>query len=176
MRGFVEVITVVDLGVCSVLKKVSDGARTSFCFGKNIWRVFTTKNSSLPSNKIWGIVIDGENRKWFGTKKGIATLLNDEWALFNKKNTPLKTNLIRSITFDDYDRVWVGTEKNITSYDGEKWKKHKMTNKQTFVTNMFIDSFDNKWICTPKNVFVYNDDGVEFKENTITNNSFIVSK
>ena len=41
---------------------------------------------------------------------------------------------------------------------------------------MFIDSFDNKWICTPKNVIVYNDDGVEFKDNIITNNSVIVSK
>ena len=139
-------------------------------------RFFTTKNSNLPSNQIWNIVVDGQNRKWIGTQQGIATLLEDDWVIYNKKNTPLKTNTIKSIIYDNYDRVWVASEKGIVSYDGERWKKHKINNKNLFITSLFVDNFDNKWVCTSKNIIVYNVDGVEFKSNVTINNSVIVSK
>ena len=96
--------------------------------------------------------------------------------VYNRKNTPLKTNIIRSIVCDDYDRIWVASEKNIVSYDGERWKKHKIKNKNALVKNMYVDGFDNKWVCTSNNIIVYNTEGVEFKNNNTVNNNIIVSK
>jgi streptogramin lyase len=139
-------------------------------------KFITQKNSELPNNNIWEIVIDGEGKKWIATKRGIITILDDQWVLFNKTNTPLKTNTIKSLVYDDYDQIWVCGDKAVVSFDGEYWKKHRISNKKTIVTSLFIDDFDNKWLCTMKNVIVYNGDGVEFKSNIIAQNSVVVSK
>ena len=121
-------------------------------------------------------MVDAQNKKWIGTKKGLVAINNEEWLLLNKKNTPLKTNIIKSIVCDDYDRVWVSTESEIISYDGVIWKKQKTKNKKELIINFFIDDFDNKWICTPKRVIVYNLEGVEFKNNNTNESSVVVSK
>ena len=112
------------------------------------------KTQALPNNHVWSIVIDGQNKKWIGTKNGLATITDDGCLLFDKKNTPLKSNVIKSIVCDDYDRVWVSTEREIVSFDGEDWKKHKLKNKKSLIISLFVDAFDNKWISTSKNVVV----------------------
>ncbi len=33
-----------------------------YSFSNNIWRIYNTKNSELPNNNIWDIVIDGEGK------------------------------------------------------------------------------------------------------------------
>ena len=148
-----------------------------YSFKESIWRVFTTKNSQLPNNKIWNIVVDGNDNKWIATKNGLTVITNEGWQLFDKKNSPLRSNRINSIICDDYDRVWVSTEKGVISYDGDKWerKKTKIWKKEV-ITNLFIDAFDNKWICTLTDIVLFNAEGIEFKNNITTENSFIVSR
>ncbi|MBT5750288.1 MAG: hypothetical protein HOI39_04085, partial [Flavobacteriales bacterium] len=117
-----------------------------------------------------------QNKKWIGTKKGIVTITDDGWVLFNKRNTPLKTNIIKSIVCDGYDRVWVSTEKGVISYEGDSWRKYRLKKQRSLIINLFVDAFDNKWIHTSNNIIVFNDEGVEFKNNITNENSVVVSK
>ncbi len=81
----------------------------------------------LKSEKINCIVIDGANRKWFGTEKSGAFLMSEdarqEIHRFNSENSPLFSDNVRSIAInDDNGEVFFGTDKGILSYKGQATK------------------------------------------------------
>jgi ligand-binding sensor domain-containing protein len=74
----------------------------------------------LRDEKITAIEIDGGNRKWIGTEKGVwlfnptgETLINN----FTAENSPLLSNTIRDIEInDETGEVFFATDKGIVSY------------------------------------------------------------
>ena len=86
--------------------------------------------------------------------------------LFSTKNSPLSQKSITAIA----------TEKGVISHEGDSWRKHRLKNKRSLIISLFVDAFDNKWICTSNNIIVFNNEGVEFKNNITNENSVVVSK
>ena len=77
----------------------------------------------LNTEEITTIVIDGANRKWFGTKDAGAYLFSEdatqEVKSLNKKSSPLPSNWITSIAIDpNSGEVYIGTEYGTLSYKG----------------------------------------------------------
>ena len=78
----------------------------------------------LESENVTSVVVDGANRKWFGTYSAGAFLLSPDGTKqllkFNKDNSPLPSNNIISIALDDKTgEVFFATEKGIVSFRGD---------------------------------------------------------
>ncbi len=81
----------------------------------------------LNNEKINCIVIDGANRKWFGTEKSGVFLMSEdgkkEIHKFNNENSPLFSDNVRSIAINDSNgEVFFGTDKGILSFKGQATK------------------------------------------------------
>ena len=77
----------------------------------------------LSTEEITTIIIDGANRKWFGTKDAGAYLFSEdatqEVKSLNKESSPLPSNWISSIAIDpNSGEVYIGTEYGTLSYKG----------------------------------------------------------
>jgi ligand-binding sensor domain-containing protein len=76
----------------------------------------------LRTDLVSAIAVDGGNRKWLGTQKGIYVVDSDgENVLyrFTKENSPLLSDVVSSIAIDQSSgEVFIGTNKGIISYRG----------------------------------------------------------
>lgn len=69
------------------------------------------------------IAVDGANRKWVGTTKGIWLISDDgktQLKKFTTDNSPLPSNTITHIAIDQHTgEVFIGTEQGLVSYQGD---------------------------------------------------------
>jgi len=76
----------------------------------------------LKTEKVTSIVIDGGNRKWFGTADGGIFLISadgtEQYAEYNTNNSPLFSNNVMSMSLD-YDKgiLYIITDKGLQSAD-----------------------------------------------------------
>ncbi len=75
----------------------------------------------LESEYVTSVIIDGANRKWFGTYGGGVFLLSKDGTKqllnFNTDNSPLPSNNVLCMTLDDVTgELFIGTDKGIVSY------------------------------------------------------------
>ncbi|HQV53127.1 MAG: T9SS type A sorting domain-containing protein [Flavobacteriales bacterium] len=75
------------------------------------WSQYYSSNSSIPSNSLNDIIIDGQDRKIIATQQaGIAILsTNDTWEVFNMANSGLPDNVVNQLSFCTDGSIWVGT-------------------------------------------------------------------
>ena len=76
----------------------------------------------LETETVTAIAIDGNNRKWFGTKSSGVYLISEngerEIQHFTTSNSPLLSDVITSIAIDPAGEVFIGTSKGLISYKG----------------------------------------------------------
>ena len=92
------------------------------------WKSYTTANSDLPSDVIYDLMIDDENRVWAATYKGIAQFNGQEWAIIYSSDNELPDNLTYAIAFDSSNNIWIGhVSEGISQFSGSKgeWISHK---------------------------------------------------
>ncbi|MCF8309280.1 MAG: T9SS type A sorting domain-containing protein, partial [Bacteroidales bacterium] len=69
------------------------------------------------------IVVDGANRKWFGTQRAGVFLMSEDGTEqlkhFNMENSPLFSNEINTMSITDNGMVFMGTSKGIISYKSD---------------------------------------------------------
>ncbi len=75
----------------------------------------------LESEYVTSVVVDGANRKWFGTYGGGVFLLSKDGTKqllnFNTDNSPIPSNTVLCMTLDDVTgELFIGTDKGIVSY------------------------------------------------------------
>lgn len=74
----------------------------------------------LETEAVTAVVIDGANRKWFGTDRAGAFLMSADGMKqiyhFNEENSPLLSNSITAITIDENGEVFFGTTRGIISF------------------------------------------------------------
>lgn len=58
-----------------------------------------TESDGLPSNYVFNVTEDQQNRLWIGTDKGLATFRDGKWILFNA-DSGMPGNYINQLTFD----------------------------------------------------------------------------
>ena len=124
--------------------------------GSGVWsykrefKNYTTANS-LISNRIYSILVDRENTKWFTTVKGISKLISEKFIYY------LKDKIILSVCMFD-DAIWIGTmleglfkleDDHLISYkvkDGllsnQIWALTSFKNKLWIGTHRGLNSFD----------------------------------
>ncbi|MFK7947653.1 MAG: hypothetical protein AB8G11_08690 [Saprospiraceae bacterium] len=93
-------------------------------------RVVTSANDFgdylLKSQTINTVLVDGANRKWFGTTAGIFVQSDDgeeEVLRFNVDNSPLYSNNITTLAMDDETgEVYIGTDRGLISYKSDATK------------------------------------------------------
>lgn len=78
--------------------------------------------ATLRGERVLCIAVDGGNRKWFGTERGLWLFSEDaDEALlhFTTENSPLPSNIIRDVAVDDRTgAVFVATDAGLVSYQG----------------------------------------------------------
>ncbi|HPM29229.1 MAG TPA: two-component regulator propeller domain-containing protein [Chryseolinea sp.] len=91
-----------------------------FTSGVNAIKPIFENRFLLKDDKVTAIAVDGGNRKWMGTERGVwlfnpsgETLIHN----FTAENSPLLSNVIRSIEIDDKTgEVFISTDKGVISY------------------------------------------------------------
>lgn len=73
----------------------------------------------LRDEKITAITIDGGNRKWFGTERGIwlfDALVTEQLRYFNSANAPLPSDVIQDMIVTPSGEVFIATSQGLVSY------------------------------------------------------------
>lgn len=108
------------------------------CFGR---RVVTSADDFgdylLKAQTINAIMVDGANRKWFGTTAGIFVQSDDgeeEVLRFNVNNSPLYSNNITALAIDDETgEVYIGTDRGLISYKSDATKGTETHNESEVI-------------------------------------------
>ncbi|MCS6973095.1 MAG: T9SS type A sorting domain-containing protein [Cyclobacteriaceae bacterium] len=73
----------------------------------------------LREEKVTAIAIDGGNRKWFGTERGLwlfDATVTQQLNYFTTANAPLPSDRIQHIVFDDAGNAFMATDKGLVTY------------------------------------------------------------
>lgn len=109
--------------------------------------IYTSENSPLPSNKIYCITVDTNNKKWIGTDNGLASFDGVNWEVFNTNNG-LVNNVIVAIAIDKNNNVWI-IDSVLSVYNGNNWKhftSDKYENASIKSKTLAIDGDNIKWM------------------------------
>lgn len=77
---------------------------------------YNKSNSGLPADFAEVIIIDKNNKVWFGTRNGLCSYDGSKWEIFNIENSGLPSNQISSLCFDKLGNLWIGTTKGLAVY------------------------------------------------------------
>lgn len=124
----------------------------------NVWTVYTTQNSNIPSNNIFTISTDSTDTNlpvWIGTDNGLAKLSGSAWTIYNTDNTQggLLSNQVYSLALQGNIK-WIGTEKLMLKYSGTTWTSLSFLNsgladnRVNAIISDKINGLTTRWIAT----------------------------
>ena len=134
-----------------------------YCFYHNKLKHFTTTNSNLSSDNIWGIVEDKYENLWIGTLGGKIHKYNIN-DITNYFETPFKdTKYITGMFYDGDKTIYAATGSGLTIVDIEKnTNKNFLGNRkgnqqlnQLQICNVFKDSRNLLWIGTNEGLSIW---------------------
>lgn len=112
-------------------------------------------NGNMPTNEVYSIAIDKENRIWIGTAEGVAVFYDPSLVFSNynfdaqriwidngnESGYLLSTELITSITVDGANNKWIGTKKGAwyVSEDGTEIIHHFNVDNSPLPSNYILD-------------------------------------
>jgi ligand-binding sensor domain-containing protein len=115
------------------------------------------QNVMANPNFIISSVVDGRNRKWFGTwGAGVSVFDGTAWTNYTKKNG-LGGNFIFTLVLDRDGRVWAGTNGGASWFDGTRWRTIDRTKGllDNNVLSMLFDGQGRRWFGTAKGLSVF---------------------
>ncbi|MDX9977600.1 MAG: two-component regulator propeller domain-containing protein, partial [Candidatus Cloacimonadales bacterium] len=145
----------------------------------NVWSIYTTENSNIPSNYVYDIDSDPNESNypvWIATDNGIAKLTGSTWTLYNTNNTQgqLESNSIFSVKIQDNFK-WIGTDKKLISLSGNNWNSYSFLNSglpnnkiNTIVSKRVNDNYV-RWIGTSVGLTCF--DGVNWTVFNVANSA-----
>ncbi len=150
----------------SVLKAAPDGsiyAGTSagfLHFKNDVWTLFTTANSGLPSNSIRDLTFDAVGNIYFATGAGLAITDGTNWTIHDAASTGL-TNLnnVKSVAVTADGIVWVTVGQNrFAKLESGTWTEYVAADigltGAGFSGAVFYDAFDRLWLNFTKKISV----------------------
>ena len=82
-------------------------------FDGTYFRLYTTQNSGLPSNRTRCLSFDKTGSLWIGTwNAGMCKWDGTTWTTYDTKNSPLTSNIINDIVVDTANVIWVANGYN----------------------------------------------------------------
>ena len=120
----------------------------------NTWEVYTTENSTLPSNKIRQIKVN-DNIAWIATSAGLVRYENDFEVILSKQKNNINDDDFISLDIDNNKTVWLGTNTGLYSYKENIWRVFTTQNSKlpnNHIWSIAVDAQNKKWIGTKKGV------------------------
>lgn len=126
-----------------------------FCYEKGKMVQYTTKNSKLTSNNIWGLKEDRYGNVWIGSLGGKILVLQSESDNFDSVVTPFDDIVyVMDMFYDGGDKMFIGTAYGLlvvditndkkTLYLGNKKGSQHFTQSQ--VSNIYKDKRGFVWV------------------------------
>ena len=115
------------------------------------------QNLRANPNFIISAMVDGRDRKWFGTwGAGVARFDGTSWTNYTRKDG-LGGDYIFSLILDRDGRVWAGTNGGASWFDGTRWRtldKSKGLQDENVLSILF-DKRGRRWFGTMKGLSVF---------------------
>lgn len=148
------------------------------CFDGNKWISYTTKNSEIPSNTIWDIVVDKYDRVWMGTAEaGLTCLDGDTWTNYNMENSDIASNEVSCILIDEYrNYIWMNHLYGSGISSAEFDDAYNLT-KISISENARIRTIESTLLCTSPTAVkleIYTMDAVKVDGATFINGEALV--
>jgi ligand-binding sensor domain-containing protein len=119
----------------------------------SIFTLYSSSNTSLPTNSIYAISFDSENNMWLATANGLVKFSISSCQLY--KPAPPDTVLL-CLKVDNNDTIWCGSlNGNLLCFDGTNFTSIDLSNsplKSNYISDILVDSSNNTWVATTKNV------------------------
>ncbi|MCC7302448.1 MAG: hypothetical protein IT233_07395 [Bacteroidia bacterium] len=124
------------------------------------WNIYSTQNSSIPSDIVWCLAVDpGNNMKWVGTDWGLAGFDGSTWTIYTTSNSGIPDNSVRSLAFDKNGDLWVGSfMSGLARFDGSNWTVYNTSNSgipDNFIKAIAFDTAGFLWVGTPSGLGKY---------------------
>jgi len=137
----------------------TDGGGLAYRDTNDVWEVFDTQNSNLPSDRITAIAMIDEIVVVGTADAGVAWSTDGlVWVrLYSGSTPPLPSDEIHALTYSGLkDRLWIGTSNGLVETDsaGTTWIVHGVADglPSDFITALAIDNQGQPYAGTPEGV------------------------
>ncbi len=118
---------------------------------KNEFIVYTTKNSTIPSDITRTVSIDKNNIIWLGADNGISKIKKDTKLVINSNNSALRLKRnelsIMNSTVDLYNNKWFSDGFTTYKLSGNEWNVYDATNSPIKITTgLYADKYGRVWL------------------------------
>jgi len=105
--------------------------------------------NELTDDTVDAIVVDGDNRKWFGTRNGLTCFNDTVWTSYTVGDG-LVSNAVRALAVDNDNVLWVGTDGGVSRFDGVSWTSYTVEDGlvDDDVRTIAVDYNNVKWFGT----------------------------
>ncbi len=86
-----------------------------------VWKrhyTFETTGGKLPPGIVNAVATDGQQTRWFGTRRGLVQLRDTTWSTFHPGNSPLPSDTVTTLFYDIVSHnLWIGTSTGAAVYN-----------------------------------------------------------
>jgi ligand-binding sensor domain-containing protein len=75
----------------------------------NIFQLYQTFNSNIPSNTVYDVIVDPLNREYMATLAGLTRFDGTSWVTWDTTNSNIPENFVRRVVKENDGTIWVGT-------------------------------------------------------------------
>lgn len=105
--------------------QLGDPAQGLFHFNGQTFTYYDSTNTSMQTNNVKSIAVDGANKIWIGTPSGLYCYDGANWTTFDSTNSTLEEYYPLAARGDS---VWVGGMTNLSLFDGTNWSSWHIGN------------------------------------------------
>ena len=102
-----------------------------------------TGERRIPSNTLFNIFYDSQDRVWLATGLGAAVLEDGEWILYDRGDG-LNTNIISVVAEDSMGRIWLTHWQGINVLDNGIWNSIRTENADIRTDLVFASAEDSR--------------------------------
>jgi ligand-binding sensor domain-containing protein len=124
-------------------------------FDGTSWKIYSTQNTGLPSNRILKITFDHKNTAWIGTDSGLVRFDGKTWTTYTPLNSPMKMFFVYAIAVDKKNDIWFSDgnccDGGLMRLSGNEWKLFTPENSLlpgSIINDIHIDSTSVIWVAT----------------------------
>lgn len=114
-----------------------------------VWQIFSTSNSSLPSNTCRSVSKGFNGDVWVATTNGLVKFNNQLAMSVYTTTNGLPNNNIYDIQRDYSGNIWVATVNGLSKYNGTSWTNYDTTTfggGNNTVYRLAVDADSNLWL------------------------------
>lgn len=116
---------------------------------RDIWTVYNTVSSSIPSNDLYSVIVDHDNVLWALTAKNSVTTFNGSaWQEYTAQNSKLPLSKINTIVQSSDQTIWIGTQMGLVKIKNDQWTVYDSALPNSSITDITFDNNNMLWYCT----------------------------